>query len=200
MLRTVDANTRKTNQDRHLKDQLVRIGAFGHVGRFRAADGFRYRRGVTVICRTQRGLEVGSVLNILQSGVADLPLTGTILRAATPEDHLLWARIEKNRAAAFNECQQLLDEDGLNATLMDVELLFDAGTIFFYFLGESPPEVAGLTAKLAAAYEAKVQLRKFADAMADGCGPDCGTKDGSCGDSGSCSSCSLTGGCGIPKQ
>ena len=41
---------------------FVRVGVFGAVGCFRAADGAGYPRTARVICRTSRGLEVGEVL------------------------------------------------------------------------------------------------------------------------------------------
>lgn len=77
---------------------------------------------------------------------------------------------------------------------MDVELLFDGQGVFFYFLGDISSQVETLTDQLAGAYEQKVQLRQFADALATGCGPDCGTKDGGCSDGG-CSSCSIAQAC-----
>jgi cell fate regulator YaaT (PSP1 superfamily) len=154
-----------------------------------------YDRGTSVICRTRRGLEIGSVLNI--SEPSEESTFGTILRQASAEDHLLWARIERNRSSAFEDCQRLLDERNAQTALIDVELLFDGESIFFYFLGDITPAIEQLTQELAATYEAKVQLKQFAEAMATGCGPGCGTDEAAgCGDSGGCSTCSIASACG----
>ncbi len=41
---------------------LVRLGLFGQVARCAAASGEAFRRGQRVVCRTARGLEVGTLL------------------------------------------------------------------------------------------------------------------------------------------
>lgn len=168
----------------------------GHVGRFSAVDGLRYRRETRVICRTSRGLEVGQVLDCLDcGGEAD----GTLLRAVTVEDELLIARLERDREAAVEACARMLQEQGLAAILMDVEHLFDGESLYFYFLGEVTEELESLTSELAEAYETKVQFRKFTETLTAGCGPDCGTEaaSGGCGEGG-CATCSLAKACQPP--
>lgn len=152
-----------------------------------------------MICRTNRGLEFGEVLNSVAGDESEK--LGTVLRRATPEDHLLWARIQKNRLAASSECEQLLTNHAdqyPGVALMDVELLFDGQSLFFYFLGEisqeAAPKLELLTSDLAKAYEARVKLRSFADALITGCGPDCGTSE-ACGSKGGCSGCALVDSC-----
>ena len=77
---------------------------------------------------------------------------------------------------------------------MDVELLFDGQSIFFYFLGDPPPGLDLCIDELAETYDAKVQFRKFTEAVTQGCGPDCGTETASgCGDA--CHSCAIAGDC-----
>jgi len=171
----------------------VRIGAMGAMGRYAAADSRNYPRGSRVICRTLRGLEVGEVLSTDESGGSS---EGPLLRRVTVEDDLLLARLEKHRDEAFEACTNLLEERKIDAALIDVESLFDGGSIFFYFLGEITPEIDALTAELAETYEAKVQVRKFQELLTEGCGPDCGTEAaGGCGTSGGCSTCAVAAAC-----
>lgn len=208
-----------------LVEHFVRIGVLGTVDRLRSMDGVVHQRGTRVICRTKRGLEIGTVLNISTPSEGQLPSpqtrnasaktetgnlsaagtsqveSGSIIRRATGEDHLLAARLEKNRIAALLECERILAsraDSSLDLVLVDVELLFDGQTIFFYFLGDNPqqhsPKLESLTQELAAAYEAKVELRRFAETLDSGCGPECGT-DAGCGDSGGCTSCALLSHC-----
>jgi len=86
------------------------------------------------------------------------------------------------------------------ATLVDVEHLFDGQGLFFYFLGEPPAEAARLTQQLAETYETTVEFRQFAETLAEGCGPGCGTAaamgQGGCE---SCTTCAVAGACGAPK-
>ena len=186
----------------------VRTGLFGQVGRYSSAAGEVVARGRRVICRTTRGLEIGTVL-----GPAELPAStavatdvnstdaawyrdGELLRRMTPEDELLWARLESNRSEAFQACVELLEQRGLAATLVDVEPLFDGSSLIFYFLGEVTAEIDQLTRELADAYDSRVQFRQFADVLERGCGPDCGTEKATgCGTDGGCASCSIAAAC-----
>jgi cell fate regulator YaaT (PSP1 superfamily) len=181
-----------------LGQHWVRVGLFGSVGRFAAVDAQRYPRGSRVVCRTQRGLEVGEVLSPLEDAT-DEPAEGSLLRRVTVEDDLLLARLEKNRDAAYRACEARLTERGIPAVLVDVEHLFDGQSLLFYFLGDTSPEIDALTAELAEVYEAQVQFRKFTDTLTAGCGPGCGTEaaENGCA-TGGCSSCVV--GCGVATK
>jgi hypothetical protein len=143
-------------------------------------------------------LEVGEVL-APAAGHSD-KVEGSLLRGVTVQDELLLARLERRKNAAFRACAELLVRRRMPATLLDVEHLFDGQTLYFYFLGEITPEVAGLTAELAETYEAKVQFRRFTESLVQGCGPDCGTAEGGGCGTGGCSSCGLAHGCGTRRQ
>lgn len=178
-------------------DHFVRVGLFGQVGRFRSVDSARYPRGSRVVVRTVRGVELGEVLGSGDAEVgceteAIFGADGTILRRMTVEDQLLEARLERNRHEAFNACSRRLAELGVAAALVDVEHLFDGGGLYFYFLGQPPGEVDALTAELAEIYDANVQFRRFAETLATGCGPDCGTEHAT---GGGCTSCAT--GCAV---
>jgi cell fate regulator YaaT (PSP1 superfamily) len=180
---------------------LVRVGAMGQVGRFTAVDAVRYPRHSRVVVRTRRGLEIGEILTSPDErddsrAFAD----GEILRGMTVQDDLLQARLEKNRQEAYAACAAKLNENGLSTVLIDVEHLFDGQGLFFYFLGNVPPEVESYTEQLADAYEAKVQFRKFSETLIEGCGPGCGTEEakgqGGCD---SCTSCAVASACGTRR-
>lgn len=167
----------------------------GVVGTFDAADFRVYSRDQRVICRTRRGLEIGVVICDVDSPATD----GDVLRVTGSEDELILDRLDRFRDRAFKACNELLIERGLPGTLVDVEHLFDGESVFFYFLGDVDPRVESLTDELAQTYDRKVKFRQFAEVLAQGCGPDCGTKDNGCG-TGGCGSCALSGGCGSKKN
>ncbi len=180
---------------------LVRVGAMGQVGRFAAVDALRYPRHSRVIVRTRRGLEIGDVLSPPDDrddsrAFAD----GDILRRMTVQDELLQARLETHRREAYDACAALLDKNRVPAVLVDVEHLFDGQGLFFYFLGDVPPDLETYTGRLAETYEAKVQFRKFTETLIEGCGPGCGTEEakgqGGCD---SCSSCAVASACGTKR-
>lgn len=167
----------------------------GHIGRFDSVDGVRYARRARVVCRTTRGLEVGEVLSASESNGE--PADGDLVRKLTVEDDLLLARLDKHRNDAFQACRQLIERRGFDTALLDVEHLFDGRSLYFYFLGNVPPELESLTDDLAAAYEAKVKFQQFTDTLTAGCGPGCGTEDAENGcASGACTSCAVAEACG----
>ena len=166
----------------------------GHVGRFAPAEPIAHPRYTRVICRTERGLELGQVLG--HARTFDAPPDGTLLRRVTVEDDLLLARLEKNKDQAFQACQTLIRRRGLDAVLMDVEHLFDGSSLYFYFLGKVTPELESITSELAEAYEARVQFRQFTETLLAGCGTDCGTDAAAGGcEAGGCSVCAAAGLC-----
>jgi hypothetical protein len=125
---------------------------------------------------------------------------GQILRRMSVQDDLLEARLQRKRHEAFEACQTLLAENGVEAARVDVEPLFDGEGLFFYFFGDPPPEAHTITSRLAETYEAAVEFRKFAETLSEGCGPGCGTEEakgqGGCD---SCLSCAVASACGSKK-
>ena len=176
------------------RHHFVRIGVLGHVGRFTSVDAVAYTRGMRVICRTSRGLEVGEILGPVSdedSGQSD----GSILRGVTVSDDLLLARLEKNRREAFTACEAELAKMGIEIPLLEVEQLFDGGSIYFHFLGDVPPAVTQMTERLAETYNATAGISQFSDLLETGCGPGCGTAEKAGGCSGACGSCAVAGAC-----
>lgn len=175
----------------------------GVVGNYDAADYRVYDRDSRVICRTARGLEWGSVIchvdecHLPDDGhnIGQHAGHGDLLRAVTPDDELILSRLERFRDRAYNACIALLEERSVSATLVDVEHLFDGESLYFYYFGEVNQQVEAITAELAELYDRKVKFRKFAETLASGCGPTCGTSESGCA-SGGCGSCALAGGCG----
>ena len=179
---------------------LVRYSLLGQVGRFSSAEATRYPRNSRVIVRSVRGLEIGTVLAEPEMDDSVASMQGQILRRMTVEDDLLQARLDKHRQQAFEACTNLLAEQQVAATLVDVEHLFDGEGLFFYFLGEVPAAAERLTQQLAETYETSVEFRRFAETLAEGCGPGCGTEEamgqGGCE---SCTSCAVASACGVRK-
>ncbi|MEE2643138.1 MAG: PSP1 C-terminal domain-containing protein [Planctomycetota bacterium] len=178
---------------------LIRVGQFGQLGRFRSEFEFELGYRQKVICRTPRGLEVGEYVErdgVPVSPVKTQPETdGELVRVMTPQDVLLEQRLDKNRLTAVEKCQEMLAEKKIPVVILDAEQTFDGRNLYFYFAGEVTPEVDRVTRQMAEIYDANVKFSEFAETLASGCGPDCGTASSSGCGSGGCSSCGLKAAC-----
>ncbi len=177
----------------------VRVGALGEI---HLAEGdSSLEPGQRVIVRTARGVELGWIAAPLRRLAADRSgnasiKTAHVLRPTTPQDELLLKRLERHKRRAVEACRSALAASGSNATLLDVDQIFDGGTLVMHFLGDADEQAEAVTAQVAAEYEAVVRSRHFAKLLQDGCGPGCGTAEaGGCGENGGCSQCGLAVSC-----
>jgi hypothetical protein len=160
-----------------------------------AAGAQVLKRGDRIVCRTQRGLEIGTVLGTCQG---DAVAAGKWLRFASPGDELLWDNLVQLSRGAAVSCQSHIDAIGAGDILLDVEPLLDGKTLFFHFLGEPSARASEAMEQLIDIYATNVASSKFAKAVEEGCGPGCGTSAKSgCGTSGGCSTCSVAGRCKV---
>ncbi|MGI9470491.1 MAG: hypothetical protein ACR2NZ_03085 [Rubripirellula sp.] len=187
----------------------VRIGALAevHVAEC-SADLSRGRR---VIVRTDRGVELGEVIrpanpslesasppNNSSAEPAEAPSarkvsTAVVLRPTTQEDELLIRRLERHKREAVEACRDSLAKAGSTALLLDVDQLFDGGTLVMHFLGPVDEVASTITREVSDRYESIVRSRHFAKLLSEGCGPDCGQKEGGCG--GGCAGCAASAAC-----
>lgn len=178
---------------------LVQFGTSGFVGRFRS--GAAAVRGESVVVRSPRGLELGSVLGDVAERFADQldeSAGGELLRSATDGDFTA-------AAAARDLGRQLLaaaDGFGHPVAVLDAEVTLDRRGAVLHVLPWGECDLDPLLAELSDRFELAVRLMDLrrTPTVSDppepktSCGPDCGTKDcssGGCGTTGGCS----TGSC-----
>ncbi|QDT11884.1 hypothetical protein [Planctomycetes bacterium K23_9] len=186
-----------------MTDYFLRLGSLGEI--YPAQSVNRYERGQRVIVRTSRGVELAEIVRerqVLlngQNGLASLK----IVRATTSEDELLIKRLERHKRNAVESCRTALTEAGSTATILEIDQIFDGGTLVMHFLGPVDQLAESITKSIADQYESIVDTQAFAKLLSDGCGPECGTAEGGgCGSSkggsakkGSCSGCAVAAAC-----
>lgn len=178
---------------------LVETGLNGEPGCYRCSASVLLKRGREVICRTGRGLETGRVSAPLGGESGGLELAGQLIRPMSDNDRLIARRLQQFRDRAVSACEKMLVEMQVPAVLVDAEQLFDGEGLYFHFLGPVDESLNPVLEKLAAVYEQKIRFRQFAERLAEGCGPGCGTSKSGCATTGGCSGCALPGGCGSKK-
>lgn len=147
-----------------MSDYVVRYGAMRFLGVFSAAGGREYRRSMTVIVRTDRGLEAGEVLCEATAealGRLKDPGAGQILREMTAEDHNELARIRQQARQEIEVCQQHVERLDLKMQLVDAEHLFGGERIVIYYLAESRVDFRELVRVLAGEFQTRIEMRQI---------------------------------------
>ena len=147
-----------------MPDYVVRYGAMRFLGVFSAAGGREYRRGISVIARTDRGLEAGEVLCEATAealGRLKDPGSGQILREMTAEDRHELARIQQQAQQEIEVCQQHIERLGLKMQLVDAEHIFGGERIVIYYLAESRVDFRELVRLLAGEFQTRIEMRQI---------------------------------------
>jgi hypothetical protein len=176
----------------------VRIGAFAEIHDAEGPGGLAAAQ--RVILRTPRGVEVGQIVGLMRRVESKRPSSARILRATTEQDELLLKRLERHKRRAIESCRASLRDSGSTSTLLDVDQLFDGGTLVLHFLGPIDEIAQSISQRIVEKYESVVRTRHFAKLLHDGCGPGCGTEEAmGCGGGGAasvrCQQCSLSQAC-----
>ena len=143
---------------------IVRHGVMRHLGEFAAEAA--YRRGIRVVVRSARGLEVGEVLGEATERTRQF-LTdaagGQVVRPLTAADQEELGRLREAERTEFDTCLDLIRRRNLQMELVDVEHLLGGERIVFYFLSRPPDkriDFRDLVRDLARAYQTRIEMRQ----------------------------------------
>lgn len=162
----------------------------------------RFERGTMVVCRTNRGIELGEVLaeaTLATDANTEVEFDGTILRRAAAEELYLQGELKKLADQFLVEAAQAIQQVDSQAILLEVEPMLDCQTVYFHFLGMPPDALHEMMDELAVRFQRTVQNSRLAELLDKGCGPGCGTKDHGCSSSG-CKGCAVAQACGSKKR
>jgi cell fate regulator YaaT (PSP1 superfamily) len=147
-----------------MSDFIVRYGVMRFLGVFSAPAGQSFRRGMSVIVRTERGLEAGDVLSeALPEIVGRLtdPPSGQIIRDMTLEDRNELSRIEKHTSEELDICQRYVDKLELKMQLVEVERIFGGERIVIYYLADNRVDFRELVRLLAGEFQTRIEMRQI---------------------------------------
>jgi cell fate regulator YaaT (PSP1 superfamily) len=143
---------------------VVRAGVMRALGVFSSSRDETYPRGVEVVIRTDRGLEIGEVLcEATEAAVGQLhdAAHGQILRIVTGEDARERSRLLDQARQEFQTCVRLIDEEKLDMRLVDVEHLFGGERVVIYYLAENRVDFRELVRKLASEFQTRVEMKQI---------------------------------------
>ncbi|MCA9064928.1 MAG: hypothetical protein KDA96_17770 [Planctomycetaceae bacterium] len=123
---------------------LVRYGNIPQVAKFQS--GLTIPRGTTVVCRTDRGEELGTVLEQIPGSEAQPDsdvATWSVLRAASLEDQQNSRRLLVECETAFSDWLRRIQGWKMELELIDLERTLD-GKLILYVLNDRGPETTRL--------------------------------------------------------
>lgn len=141
---------------------IVRYGTMRNLGVMSARTG-DYRRGMEVVVRSERGVEVGQVLcesTEDELSHLDQPPSGTIVRAVGDDDAVAIDAIESTRLKEISSCQKHVDALGLDMKLIEVERLLGGQRMVIYFVSEDRVDFRELVKLLAAEFQTRIEMRQ----------------------------------------
>lgn len=142
---------------------IVRHGAMRFLGEFDPEGGV-YARGQDVVVRTDRGLELGTVLSAASPRAMQMlsePTHGRIVRVLTERDRIERDRIRELEAKELQSCARFVAQRSLQMELVNVEHLFGGERIIFYFLAEKRVDFRDLVKDLAREHQTRIEMRQI---------------------------------------
>ncbi len=142
---------------------VVRYGVLRNLGVMAARNDASYRRGMEVIVRTDRGLEIGLVLCAATEDALselDRPPSGQMVREVSRDDANEIQHIDATRRDKLEICQRHIDTLGLTMKLIEVEQLFGGERIVVYYLADDRVDFRELVKRLAAEFQTRIEMKQ----------------------------------------
>ena len=143
---------------------IVRYGTMRNLGVMASRSDDQFRRGMEVVVRTERGLEVGQVLCESSEDALshlDQPANGTIVRAVSAEDATDIDNIDGARLSNIETCRRHAEKLGLEMKLVDVEQLLGRQRMVVYYLSEDRVDFRELVKVLAGEFKTRVEMKQI---------------------------------------
>ena len=124
----------------------------------------QFSRGMEVVVRTDRGLEVGQVLcESTEDALShlDQPAHGTIVRAVSAEDVSDIDTIDAARLSNIETCKRHVEKLGLAMKLVDVEQLLGRQRMVVYYLSEDRVDFRELVKVLASEFQTRIEMKQI---------------------------------------
>jgi len=179
MANTVEIKPKQTKNKKHM---LVRYGRMDILGWFEHNEANILKVPRRAVIKTDRGLELGSLVGQLSSYKAGLfrwspdqveqyfvnsqveclwGPPGKFVRYTTAEDLSEERHLEKIAKEEMQSCIGFVKELALPMKIVDVEHLFGGERIVFYFMADGRVDFRQLVKKLAQEYQTRIEMRQI---------------------------------------
>ena len=136
-----------------------------HLGEFTTPRKDVICRGDTVIIRTDRGVEWGTVLCDATARTREYlgkkRRTGRILRRASDEDRRSRDDVADGEKRLYADARRMISDRRLQMQLVDLELVFGGERIVFYYLAEQRVDFRELVRQMAREFNTRIEMRQI---------------------------------------
>lgn len=126
---------------------------------FYDANDLNLKNKLTVIVNTDRGLEFGTVVQILES--SDSENYDKVIRIATKKDYLQHLKNIDDAKNALDKCRELVKKYKLKMVIIDATYNFDKSHLLFRFLADERVDFRSLAKDLGVRYKTRIELRQI---------------------------------------
>ena len=144
---------------------VVRYGGTRILGEFSARGLPVLPRSASVIVRSERGHEWGTVLctstDQTRQYLGDSQPHGRVVRLPTSDDEAQRDRARQMERGEYLSCRDLIAEKRLQMQLIDVEHLFGGERVVFYYVAEQRVDFRDLVKALAARHKIRIEMRQI---------------------------------------
>lgn len=144
---------------------VVRYGVTRILGEFSARGFGSLARGTSVIVRSDRGHEWGTVLSTATDQTRTYLGTseshGRIVRLTTVDDENERDRLILSEKEAFAGCLELIRERNMQMQLIDAEQVIGGERLIFYYVSEQRVDFRDLVKGLAKKFHARIEMRQI---------------------------------------
>lgn len=123
------------------------------------ANDENYTLNEAVISQTERGLELGRVVKILED--SNVETVGEVKRKATKEDLKNIKENKQKAEEALEFCKEEKKKLNLNMKLLAAEYTLDCSKLIIYFVSEERIDFRELVKIIAAKYKTRIELRQI---------------------------------------
>ena len=125
-------------------------------------DTLKLKKNLTVIVKTNRGLEFGFVSELEAKNYTEEELKENMLiRIATKQDYQRHLANKKEEEKALKKCQELSLKHELDIQVLDANFTFDRSQLMFRFISDSRIDFRDLAKDLAFVYKTRIELRQI---------------------------------------
>lgn len=144
---------------------IVRYGVTRILGEFTARGMGTLARGASVIVRSDRGHEWGTVLctatEQTRTYLGTSEAHGRVVRRPTPEDEIERDRAVESEKTAYAGCLEQIRERNLQMQLVDVERVVGGERLIFYYVSEQRVDFRDLVKGLAKQFHVRIEMRQI---------------------------------------